>query len=889
MTTDTRKELFLTSLIFLFFTCFIYAQTTIAGKILSVDGLTIQDASVVLLDSENNSIIKYTYSNADGTFKFELESKNEQTVYLLRVNLLGYEQVTETITIDKVNNNYNLSLRLKQKLEKLNEILLKPGEKISNEGNTTTIKVTPFLNQSEQTVEDVLKKLPGIEVTKDGNIKAHGKFIKKLMIDGDDMFADGYKMLTKNLDAKTIDAVQILDEFQDNPVLAKVLDSDDVALNLKLKDKFKNIWFGNSSLGLGTEERNNVAANIGLLKKKIKFFYLANYNNLGNKASDQVNSTPGSFNFSSVYKEITIEPKITPVYAINKNENQILKSDQSIFNKALMNSLGVVTKLKPNLELRLTSSFSRDDQEQPFFSRSIFNVEEDPIEYTESSKTFHKNNIGTGELEIKYTGGNRSYLRNVLSYNNQPENLNNKLIFNGEDEISQSLNKKEYSIYNHLNYSYAVSKKSVLHNYLYVGKNNISQDVLINSPILNDIFSLQEDSDIQQNTKDLLKVVGINSNLFSDYGDLTSRIEFGYESVEEVREFNIEPIQETDSYQIDSLKNSFDYRSNKFTILTKLNYKLSDRVKLRGGIALDYVTLYANFHEVEEWIFKPQLELDLSKLKIGRFIFGYEKGYSIPDSYLFLPNFMLNNYNSFVRGTNNLDIIKREEYRFYYKWANDLESQAFSLRIKYEDFEGEYSSINEIGENIKFSMYQFVKGSEKLSASANFTSFFDDLNFSTNFSSSQNWTRQPILANSEGFKMLNGYSATYLFSATTYFKMPFNFKVKANLNYSKSNFNNVTSKVDWTNLALNVNYNISKEWHAEIINDYYKMTNNSYYFIKSMISYQPELSSFSYSLMLNNLTNEQSFENEFIDQFTTYQSQIQLLPRYFFVSVKYRF
>ena len=182
---------------------------------------------------------------------------------------------------------------LEEKTEYLKEVVIEANQKIRINRDTTTIKVASFGNKTEQTVEDILKKLPGIEVQKDGSIKAHGKTIDKLLIEGDDLFDKNYKLLTKNLDAKSLDAVQIIDDFEDNPILKGMNNSDKVALNLKLKKDKQNIWFGNIMAGAGivSENRWKEGINLGLLKKKIKLFYLADYNNSGEKATDQVSKS----------------------------------------------------------------------------------------------------------------------------------------------------------------------------------------------------------------------------------------------------------------------------------------------------------------------------------------------------------------------------------------------------------------------------------------------------------------------------------------------------------------------------------------------------------------------------------------------------------------------
>lgn len=461
------------SICFLFFSLGLRSQITINGKVEESNGTPIAKASVVVYDAGDN-VTAYGYSNDEGHFEIILENGNKNDL-ILAANSLGFQEQRKTLVISNAHQKYTVSFDLIEKVEQLNEVVLQSTQKISANGNVTTLQAKPFTDDTEQTVEDVLRKLPGIEVLDNGSIKAHGKFIDKLLIDGEDMFSNDYQLLSKNLDAKTLKAVQILDKFQDNPVLAKILDSDRVALNLEIKDEFKNIWFGNVSGGAGSYERAKATVNIGLLRKKIKFFYFGDYNNLGNKAADQLEGAPSSLNLTTAYREKEIEPEIESIYSIDMKENGFFREGQSTFNSAFLNTLGFVTKPAPNLELRGTGSFSNDIQNQLFLASTVYNIEHDPVRFNENSDTRHTNSIASGELELKYTGGERSYLKNTFVYNNRPEHFGNNVLFN-ETKISQDLEKTQHSFFNHLNYSYVLTKDRVLHNYVYIGRSKVRQD-----------------------------------------------------------------------------------------------------------------------------------------------------------------------------------------------------------------------------------------------------------------------------------------------------------------------------------------------------------------------------------------------------------------------------
>lgn len=288
-------------------------EIVLTGTITDKEGLGIQNASIILLDS-NNDNVDYAFTDVKGNYSLSYQKGNLSSLKL-EVSCLGYSKTYKLIGVLSQVQNFVLE----RKVETLREVVVEANQKIKKEQDTTTIKTASFTNKTEQTLEDVLKKLPGIEVQQDGSIKAHGVAIDKLLIEGEDMFNKNYKLLTKNLDANVLDAVQIIDDYEDNPVLKKLNNSDKVALNLKLKKGKKNIWFGNVTLGAGivSENRWKESLNLGLIRKEIKLFYLADYNNLGEKATDLVSSNVIE---NDIFGEDRLEYSAKSLFTINSNE-----------------------------------------------------------------------------------------------------------------------------------------------------------------------------------------------------------------------------------------------------------------------------------------------------------------------------------------------------------------------------------------------------------------------------------------------------------------------------------------------------------------------------------------------------------------------------------------
>ncbi|MCX7546842.1 carboxypeptidase-like regulatory domain-containing protein [Xanthomarina sp. F1114] len=862
------------------------AQIEISGRIEDQNNQALESANILVFNNKNE-LIGYAYTKKDGSYTLLIDS-NKQTSLILSAQSLGFKTKKDTLNLLPNKKNYLRSFILQEHAEQLKEIVLRPDEKISREGRTTTIKVSAFKNDTEQTVEDILKSLPGIEVLQNGTIKAHGRYIDKLLIEGEDMFDKNYTILSKNLDAKVLDAVQILDGFEDNPILAKVIDSDKVAINLKLKDNYKNIWFGNIQAGLGTEDRVKLASNVGLIKKKIKFFNFNNYNNLGNKATEQLEGAPSSLNTNGSFREQKIEFDMEPIYTIQNNEVQFFNEGQSTFNKAFINALSFTTSLKSNLKLRGTGYFTKDNQDQLFSSETKFNTGTTPIFYSEYSNTNRKNSIAGGELELKYAIGEKSYLKNVFIYNNKPENTLNHSLFN-HDKIYQNLKQNEYSVYNHLNYSYLIGEKNILHTYLYFGENSLEQNTILENPEISDIFTSSENTPVNNISNDRVSVYGGKSSMLLNIKKIKSTIEVGYESLKEYRKNRFQLLETGNNIEIDSLENNLIFNQRKLQLNTNLKYSVYKKVDLSVGLGLDYLEIDTKTAQKNKWLFNPKIRLSSNKLRIGYLSLSYIKNYNAPKSNLFLPHFQLNSFQSFIKGTKEVHFPQNNTFGLFYEINNSLKTQSISLRAQYITSDGKYTSENFIGQNIILSSYSFINYSNLFTSNISLTSYFKNLALSTNVGTSQNWSKTPIKANTAEFKDLKTYHASYFLSGTTYFKLPINFSFKYHLNISESNFNNIISKTHWNKIYLDTAFKMSDIWIASLKNNSYLMEDSNYYFLDFHLDFNPKQSKFSYQLILNNITNEKLFSITNIDEYSIYKSTVELLPRYLFVAVKYRF
>ncbi|MEN9487864.1 MAG: hypothetical protein RL494_129 [Bacteroidota bacterium] len=867
------------ALLLLFFFQFSFSQEIkISGSIKDNTNRSIESASVVLLDPTENTLA-YTYSDENGNYSLVFDKPNSDTIILV-VSSLGYTKKELKIAINS-KTTITQNFVLYDKIESLHEVVIASDQKIKIDRDTTTIKVARFGNKTELTVEDILKKLPGIEVQKDGTIKAHGKTIDKLLVEGEDMFDSNYKLLSKNLDAKVLDAVQIIDGFEDNPILKKLTNSDKVALNLKLKKDKQNIWFGNVTAGAGivSENRWKEGVNLGLLRKKIKLFYLADYNNSGEKATDQVSN---AITENNTFGEDRYEKTAKSLFNINSNENSSFSKSQSVFNNAFFNSLSFTTKLKPTITLRGVGYFASDDQIQNSFSETQYNLGVNPILFTENNNYSSQKTLASGEMELKYFVNEDNYLTNIFIYKNNPSKINDDLIFNS-DKIVQSSKNKNQTFYNHFNHTYRLSNNKVLNNYVYFGQDNICQKSNVISPFLNQFLNANSNDLVSQTADNSLRYFGLKSKVVSKFKKLENTIALQYES-------NLETLNNdflVNNNSNSNFENQSKINQNIVSAETGFRYNFSKIIDLTSSLNYIYTVFKNNSKTDYSAILNPKISLNLKKTGFGNFIFSYSENSNLPEINFLTNKNQLTDYRTFNKGTNYEKPLKNNIFSFSYNLYNDEKRFSVSTGLFYLKSKTIFTTQNTITNDFSFGNYILTDGGESYNGNFSIVNYFRKLKLATKLETSQNWNTMPTNVNNS-FANLKSHTGFYKFSGTTYFNLPLNFDFGLGYNFSESTFNNLTSQNNTKEAFMNINYKITKTWLAELNSTFYQLKDN-FAFVNAVISYTPTESRFSYRFMLNNATNENEFTLISLDNYTAYKSSINLVPRYVLMTIKYRF
>ena len=230
-----------------------FAQIKVEGIVKDSIGTPLDLANVIAINQETKALDSYGITNDKGKYKLNLK---KNTTYKLQVSYIGMKSFEEIITTKEIDISKSFNLIEDNTLDTVELTYEMP---VTIKGDTLVYNADSFKNGTERKLEDVLKKLPGVDINDDGQVEVEGKVVGKVMVEGKDFFDGDSKLATKNIPANAVDKIEVLKNHADVGQLSGVQNNqDNIALNIKLKDGKKNFWFGTVTAGGGTSDDNEL-------------------------------------------------------------------------------------------------------------------------------------------------------------------------------------------------------------------------------------------------------------------------------------------------------------------------------------------------------------------------------------------------------------------------------------------------------------------------------------------------------------------------------------------------------------------------------------------------------------------------------------------------------
>ncbi len=410
--------------------CASYAQSiTIQGKVTDTLQNPLTYANIIASPEADTSI---QFAITDNAGDYNLKLKKNQT-YQITVSYLGYIAQTYTIT---ALQNHTKNLVLHPSSESLDEVTISYAPPVIVKKDTTIYSVDAFTTGKERKLRDVLKKLPAIEVDREGNVTAQGKKITKVLVDEKVFFTGNSKLAVNNIPANVIDKIEILDNYNEVAFLKGLEDSDEMVMNIKLKEDKKNFIFGDIEIGAGVKDRYLANPSLYYYSPKTSINAIGDFNNTGIK----------SFTLQDY---LEFEGGLNKLFNDAKSYFSILNSDFSQFlaNTDFTSSTNYFGALSLNQKINTTTNLSSYgiwsgiQNTTKLETENKYNTLAGLIE-NRSNTGSQNNHFGIGKLSLKLTPSSKEYVA-FSSYVKVSENDSERTTLTATPENSNSINSKK--------------------------------------------------------------------------------------------------------------------------------------------------------------------------------------------------------------------------------------------------------------------------------------------------------------------------------------------------------------------------------------------------------------------------------------------------------------
>ncbi|MCF6294322.1 MAG: TonB-dependent receptor family protein [Flavobacteriaceae bacterium] len=892
-----------------------FAQIKVEGVVKDSIGNPLELANVIAINQQTKALDSYGITNDKGRYKLNLKSNAS---YKLQVSYIGKKTFEEVINTTDIDLTKDFTL---QNDNLLDEVELTYEMPVSIKGDTLIYNADSFKRETDKKLEDVLKRLPGVDINDDGEIEVEGKVVEKIMVEGKDFFDGDTKLAIKNIPADAIDKVQVLKNYDDVGQLRSVRSNEDrIAINIKLKEGKKSFWFGEVTASTGPDERYLVHPKLFYYSPKYSINIITDMNNIGEVPFTRRDY----FNFSGGFRGIHSNSGTN--FNVTSSDMGFLTT-QNNRAKAIDTKFGAANfSYSPKKSLDLSGfaiySGTRTDIQQNSIRQYIQsdNTNIALPDETTTSNTHQKSDLGLFKLSASYKPNSNNHLDydvfGRVSKQNEFQDFYSSILSN----IDETQEQNPFSINQNFNYYYTLNEKNIFafsaqhlwqdedpfYNAALEQTNQFQFDGILGLDTNQSGFNIAQDKRVKTNKLDAKLdywyVLNNKSNINFTFGALLSS-----------QKFNSEIFQILDNGSKFTLDNA------QTDVVNNVKYNFSDvylgfHYRLKTGIFT--ITPGFSVHsytvkneqlgtEVKDNFFKllPDFNTRIQLKKSENLNFRYNMQNSFTDINQLAEGSVLNNYNTLYQGNRNLEESLSHNLRlsyFSFNMFNYTNVHAFlnySKRIDQIRSQSNFLTIpNPIpGEpdiqttNRISSPFNSNFADETFSANGRFERTFGKIKASVG--SSLSYSKFNQFVNNER-SVNESFTQSYRTRLSTNFRNAPNIEIGYNLTINEYEQGGRLSKFFTNSPFINFDAYILKSFTFRADYSYFNYrseieTLNNYSFLDASLAYQKKDSKWEYKLGATNLLDTASLNQDSTNTLFTSTSEYFIQPRYVMFSIKY--
>ncbi|MFG4001170.1 carboxypeptidase-like regulatory domain-containing protein [Flavobacterium aquidurense] len=855
--------------------------------------------NIMAVNTATKAMDSYGITNDKGKFQLTLKPN---TSYSIKVSYLGMK--SKEISVATQSTNIVQNIVMDGAGIELQGVEIVREMPVSIKGDTIVYNADSFKSGTEKKLEDVLKKLPGVEVNADGEIEVEGKKVTKLMVEGKDFFDGDTKLGVKNIPADAIDKIQVLRNYNEVKALKGLEnDQDNVAMNIKLKEGKKNFWFGDVTAGTGVGELDSryiINPKLFYYSPKYSINLITNFNNIGElplTAQDYFKFTGG---FKNLMKKggsnFNVSSNDLGISILRNNRAKEIETKfgatnfaYSVTKKWNISGFGILSTSKTDLETKSqTTILDSGDQQK------------------RDEETHQKNNLGLFKLSSTYKPSDKFQfdydILTKLSKQNEDTDVLRESVVNTVSSLETILTNKKQdptSINQNLSLYYTQSDKNIFAfemQHLYQDENPFYNANLRTQPFdLSGYISGQNRNDLNQDR--YVKTNKVDAKL--DYYYMVtpkSNINITLGNTYSYQDFNshiFQMLDNGDKNDLNSAENNNQVNYNFNDVFLAFHYKiLAGKFTLTPGVSVHSYNMkngqlgtdYSqNFVKV-----LPDFFALYQIKKSETLTYNFSLSNDFTDINQLAAGYVLSDYSSLFRGNRFLENATSQVHSLrYFKYNMFNFENIFANATYTKKVDAIKTSADFTGINQSSSPYNSNLADESFSGMGNYGRSFLK-NYKASVNASFNWAKFNNIQNNE-LTTTESFSQSYTVKASTNYK---NFpNVEFGYNALINKYSGSTYYTDKPFARLDYYFLDSFSFVSEYeFYHYYnsnKTVNNEYDFLSASLTYQKKNSKWEYKISATNLLNTKYLNDDSFSQFSTRVSQYTVQPRYIIFSMKY--
>lgn len=873
-----------------------YAQKAIIikGEVLdSVTQTSVAQASISLFSDLNKSSLKfYSFSSKVGKFEFKLLLSGKEQ-FFLRTSHIGYETSQKILDFKFSDSIILIKILLKPSTNILKEIVVEPKVPLRVKKDTLEFTADSFKNVQTRKVEDLIKNIDGFVIASDGKITFRGREVKTLLLDGDDLTQDQYQILTKNLGADIVDKLQVIDNYNKNRLLGSIVESNQVAINLKLKKGMQGKLNGSISAAGSVEGRYEGDATLVWLKSRFKMVYLANTNNIAKDATGLLRyQEEGNASFLQQREELT-KKIVNGLGLVNSGT----VSAPDIAKEYVLNNKNYFTS--PLLHFRINKSLKLAARIYGVEDALFFNGQRSSETIIDEQNKWSVQNVLSSEKKRQNVAGNIELLHDNLKrvagglniqwgWTNTTDLYRNKTAGFFSDTLNEQVKANRIGYAATYNGALKLNEFAVLNVQSSFSLIPESQLFNTNTNRLQLFYGIDNQYRLfEQSAKGTISNQQNNISFLHKKGKVTYRL--GYETNWQKLAMQNSVVSKDSLLSISD--NNVSFFENRLSFLTvyQLSGKSSVKFLLNSGVGTGKNTTLGKdqfflWRANAEYVYKLKV---FSGLRLSLL-----SARELPSILYFHPQSMITANASVVSGATK--ILPQEYYTASLSFSNFKIVSKFSLlasiNIRYG--KTDYTGNSILQPQYTFREWALVTNNRQAGANFDIGSFVFPLNSTFRLSSNANFSINNQLLNSKAVenRMFFGrFTITWVPS----FKMPVSWQIDFSKNFFENkqvnesqtlfNRNNTTDVLIKLRTAFKGNYYIGTQYN------YLSLSENQEFHLWGIFQNLTLTKKLNIDLVTHNLLNNRRFVQRVNSPNTRSENTFIGVGRYFLLRVNYSF